>query len=117
MHVLWSAAAAVQGIEGFNGRVRLTWTSLYFACVWIVAGMVCTLFTKRRGLYVAIVMPILVSVLPAIFFVSSGGVNPVIQFFRFGDQIGDYWDIAIIPFFASLVGGLLGELINPSEEE
>lgn len=104
-------------ISGFNGRVLLTWTSLYFGVIWVLAGMCCTVFTKRRGLYLAVVIPVVVSVLPAIFFVNAPGPNPTFQFFRFGGDLSTYWNIAIIPFFASLVGGLLGELISPSEEE
>lgn len=104
-------------ITGFNGRVLLTWTSAYYGVIWLMAGMACTLLTRRRGLIVAVVMPILVSLLPTIFTVNAPGPNPTFQFFRFGGDLSVYWNTAIIPFFASLVGALLGELISPSEEE
>lgn len=105
-------------ITGFNGQVTLTWTTLYFAILWLGAGVACTVFTRRRGLYIAILFPLIVAVLPQVLIVNPpGGVNPFFQFFRMGGDLTPYWDEAIIPFFASVVGGLIGELISPSEEE
>lgn len=105
-------------ITGFSGRVVLSWSSLYIGIIWLVAGMLATMLTERRGMYLAIVLPIVVAVVPAIFFVNPPIFNtPTFQFFRFGGDLSAYWNNAIIPFFGSILGALLGEFLFPSEEQ
>jgi hypothetical protein len=104
-------------IQGFGGRVLLTWSSLYLGILWLIAGALCTLLTRRRGLYLAILLPVVVALIPNLFWVNGTGVNKTFQWLRYGSELSPYWTFVIIPFFASLVGGLIGELISPSQEE
>lgn len=104
-------------ITGFGGDLVLSWTSLYYGIVWIVVGMICTLITERRGLYVAI---ILAAVVPGFFapgwFFIVNAQDPMFQFFRFA-QLSDWVNYLLIPLFGAVIGGLLGELISPSVED
>lgn len=106
-------------IVGFNGQIVLTLTTLWFAIVWLGIGMLCTLFTERRGLYLAIIIPILVGgfISGTIFILNQPGPSPTFQFFRFERDLSAWLNTLIIPVFACVIGGLLGELISPSVEE
>lgn len=95
----------------------MTWTSLWYGVVWVVIGMLCTLFAVRRGLYLAIILPIIVGAFLHGFLLLVQAQEPNFQFFRFGKELSDWLNFLLIPLFASIVGGLLGELISPSEEE
>ena len=104
-------------IQGFGGEVILTWTSLYYGIVWIVFGALCTIITERRGLYLAILLAVVIPAFfaPAWFFIAQAS-EPNFVFFRFNDA-ADWINYLIIPVFGAVVGGLLGELINPSVED
>jgi len=104
-------------ITGFGGTVLLTWTSLYYGIVWLVVGMICTLLTERRGLYLAIILPILIPgfVTGLIFIVNAEPPN--FQFFRYEGDVSTWLNFMVIPLFGSVIGGLLGELILPSVED
>lgn len=95
----------------------LTWTSLYYGIVWIVFGALCTILTERRGLYLAI---LLAAVIPGFFapgwFFIVNAQEPNFQFLRF-NELSDWINYLVIPIFGAVIGGLLGELINPSVED
>jgi len=100
------------------GRLVLSFSLLWIAIYWMIAGALCTLIAERRGLYLAGAIPLAVKVLPWIVWVNAPGRDvPVIQFFRFGTDVNIIAVEVVVPLFASIVGGLIGELILPSAAE
>lgn len=100
------------------GRLVLSLSLLWIAIYWMIAGGLCTLISERRGLYLAGLIPLVVKVLPWLVFVNAPGRGvPLIQFIRFGTDVNTIVVEAVVPVFASIVGGLIGELILPSQPE
>lgn len=104
-------------IEAWGGRILLDWNSLYTAVIWLLAGVFCYLMLGRRGAVVAATFALLTKGLIAVFWVNSPGPNPLFQWGRWGSDLGAYWNIAIIPFFAALAGSYLGGLVRRQDEE
>lgn len=100
------------------GRLVLSLSLLWIAITWLIAGALCTLIAERRGLYIAVGVPLAVKVLPWIVWVNAprAGV-PLIQFFRLGGDVNIVMVEVVVPVFAALIGGLIGELILPSVPE
>ncbi len=94
--------------------ITVSVSTLFIAFVWMVGGALCTLLTSRRGMYIAIFAPLIVAVIPQLVIV---GPDPQVVWLPYRTDISRYVNFAAVPFFASIVGGLIGELIMPSEEE
>jgi bacteriorhodopsin len=100
------------------GEITLGANNAYIALLWLVAGLLCTLLSDRNGVWVATGVAFLFAVLPVIVFVGVPRADePLFEFFRHGGQVDRYFDEALIPLFAAVIGALVGELIMPSEYE
>lgn len=94
-----------------QGTILLTWTHLGQALAWVLVGMIATGYTHKRGIYIAVMIPLIYGLfIEGVMFRPPLG-GPVAFF---DADLNEWVTKLLIPFFSSVIGGLLGELIRPS---
>lgn len=99
-----------------QGTLVLNWTHLWFAAIWLTFGALCTIYVGRRGIAVGAIVATLsgLFVHGALLKYSPGAGG---GFTGPGTDLNVWVPDLLIPFFAVIIGSLIGELIKPSVED
>lgn len=94
-----------------QGSILLTWTHLGQGLAWLLVGLIATSYTNKRGIYIALLVPLVYGLfVEGILFRPGIGIPTALL----DADLNDFVTKLLIPFFAAVIGGLLGELIRPS---